>query len=93
MYASAYDPTLFPLMDRHFSGTSINSYVLVGAFKFASSTATINQYNLYYVTDRGLINCEVTSYPKMLNGFLAAGCNTIDSTAILTSQTIRAIYL
>lgn len=78
MYASAYDPTLFPLMSRYFKDAYFGSYLLVGAFKFSSSTATLNRYNLYYVTDKGLINCDVTSYPKMMNGFISAGCNYVD---------------
>lgn len=93
MYASAYDPTLFPLMDRHLKSVSISSYFLVGAFKFNSSTFNLIQYSLYYMTDRGLLNCEVTSYPKMINGFIAAGCNNVDSTTAILSADVRAIYL
>ena len=93
MYASAYDPTLFPLMNRHLKSISISSYILVGAFKFNSSTLNIIQYSLYYMTDKGLLNCAVTSYPKMMNGFIAAGCNNIDSSTAIPSGNVRAIYL
>ena len=93
MYASAYDPTLFPLMDRHLKSINMGTYMLVGAFKFNSSTLNLIQYSLYYITNRGLQNCAVTSYPKMINGFISVGCNNIDSSTGVSPPDVKAIYL
>jgi hypothetical protein len=52
------DPTLFPLMDLHFKSLGLKFYRLAAEFISGSS---LYVYDLYYITDKGLLKCEVQS--------------------------------
>ena len=91
-YAQLADQTLFPLVDKHFQSLGVRFYKLVAMFLSNDSQANLYRYNLYYVTDQGLLMCAVSSYPKLQNGFIAIACLNYESTAVLTSN-VGSSYL